>query len=395
MTHKHDLDLAESRARQMMIADPTLSIRAAARQVGMPESTLRGRLKQSAPTLVDSAPEGVFADGSATLSGEGESPEAVLRAHDVDPEQYEIVSVRASHWDGKQAIRVSAVRKDSLLQLPDPSAWTPPPPPKPPTYGDRSVVIAGDHHAPYHDRGLHSAFLDFLADEQPDELILLGDTGDFDSISRHRSRPGFTASLNKINDAVVGILLDYRDASPNTHITLLRGNHDDRLEYAVIDNNPEFYGVRPGIMQGGDEVPALSLRRLWHLDDLGIDLIDEDWKLGKHPVTDSLTARHGYIVSNVGDKMLKKHSNSQIQGHTHRMSFLYRTKHDPIDVRVAIEAGTMADLNKLSYYETEPNWQQGFIHGFLWEDGDFALSPAIYIRGRLLIADGRRYTANS
>lgn len=398
-----DINDRVTRAAALIAADPSLSRRAAARAVGINESTLRLRgVRGGQPA---SEPEAVglqdFGDGSATVSSDPAdahpwTPTSLLEAHGLVVDEWEIVSVRVNRWgdveDPKQQLRVNAIRKDSLLQVPDLTDWTPLDPPLNPDYGDHSLVIAGDQHAPHHDKGLHRAFLGFLADEKPDIGILLGDTGDFSTISRHRTSAGFAQTVNQVNDAAVHLLQDYRESSPGTKWILLRGNHDDRLEYALQDHNPELYQVRPGQISTAEETPALNLRRLWHLDALGIELVDEEWRRAHYAITGSLTARHGYLVSeNTGQQMLNKHSNSQVQGHSHRLRFTYRTKHDPLDVRVAVEAGTMAEIQDGLGYEDEPNWQQGFITGYSWEDGDFALAPAVYVHGKILLPDGRRY----
>jgi hypothetical protein len=73
------------------------------------------------------------------------------------------------------------------------------------------------------------------------------------------------------------------------------------------------------------------------------------------------------------------------------MQFTYKTKHDPIDVKLAVQAGTMAKIDEGLGYASEPDWQQGFVYGHTWGKKDFALAPAIYVKGRLLLPDGRRY----
>lgn len=402
------IDAAETTARRLLLADSTLSIREAAQRAGIAKTTLRDRLEKKPIQGRSNEQEYAagleeFADGSATLTSDAGAdlwtPEELLRAHGMDPDDWEVVSVRTSRWGDPESpseqLRVNAIRADSLLREAEMANWTPPPAPTAPDFGDRSLVICGDHHAPHHDKGLHDAFLSYLADERPDQGIILGDLADYSDISRHRSTKGFAQSVNTCNDAVVGILMDYREASPETRWTVLRGNHDDRLEYALLDYKPELYGVRPGIMESGDEVSSLSLRRLWHLDDLSINLVDEEWNRAKFAITDSFTARHGYMVSEgTGKQMLTKHSNSQAQGHSHRMRFTYRTKHDPIDTKVAIECGTMAEIRDGLGYADEPDWQQGFVTGYAWDDGDFAVAPAVYIRDRILLPDGRRFYAN-
>jgi len=254
------------------------------------------------------------------------------------------------------------------------------------------VVLAGDQHCPHHDKKLHRLFCDFLADEKPDLLVLLGDIADYSTVSRHRETDGFRQSVIECNRAVFEVLSDYRASSPTTRVVMLPGNHDARVEHYVFDKAPELRGVGPAFEE---QVSSYSLRRLWRLEELGVEMAgdgDSNWERAKFPVTKSLTARHGYVTSkSAGDTMLSKHSNSQVQGHSHRLQFTYRTKHDPIDVRVAVQAGTMASIEDGLGYTSEPDWQQGFVYGHVWGDNDFALAPAVYVAGRLLLPDGRKF----
>lgn len=388
----------------------TLSQRSVAEKVGLAESSLRYKLarraQQRAQASAEQAP-GVRRndDGSATIvankTAESWTPESLLEAHGLEPDEWEIIRVRGNRWgdpdDPNHQLRIDVVPRESLVL---PAALEPvefgslvkPAPDGGVDFGSKTIVVVGDQHCPLHDRTLHKLFVQFLLDEQPAEGVLLGDILDFTEISRHRTRPGFTQTVNDTIQSAFEVLRDYRLASPDTRWRLLRGNHDDRLEHAILDNNEKLYGITAA----DEEIPALSLKRLLHLDELGIELVDEDWDRAKTPVTTSLSARHGYMTSEgTGRQMLNKHSNSQIQGHSHRMRFSYRTQHDPIDVRVAIEAGTMAQIHEGLGYADEPDWQQGFVYGTAWDDGDFALAPAIYVDGRLLLPDGRRYTDGS
>ena len=337
------------------------------------------------------------------------SAEDVIRFYGDDPEKVQILSQRGTFWgdpaEPKHHLRVNWVADKDVIQPIDPNAWTPPPKPKPTrTDGPRKVVICGDHHCPYVDWTLHGLMLQWLADEQPDEGVILGDLLDLSGVSRHRrGKKQAPAQINEELQAAFKVLRDYRHASPNTHWTLLPGNHDDRIDHQQIDNAPGIYGVAPG---GGltvdgdeDETPALSMVRLLYLNELGIDYIFEDWNRAKHLLGRKLTLRHGYLSGkNASENMLKKITRSTVQGHTHRMRFIYKTEHDehdeeqPTTTRLAAEAGCMAEIKDSLGYGDEEDWQQGFLIAHLWEDGDFTLLPAPYVPGRLL-SPTKRYSA--
>jgi len=338
-------------------------------------------------------------------------PDELLEAHGLDPEEWAVARVRGNRWgDPNQPnhqLRVDAIPRASVFTPIDPADWEPPPKPKRRAEdgGPRKVVICGDHHCPYEDKTLHALFLQFLEDEQPDEGVLLGDLLDFSSISRHRRgkvRP--PATVNECLKAAMRVLRDYRHASPNTFWTLLPGNHDDRLDHLQIDNAGGLYGVAPGggeTLDGeSDETASLSIKRLLYLDELGIDLITEDFNRAKYLLGRKITLRHGYLSGkNASANMLNKITRSTVQGHTHRLRLIYKTEHDehdddqPTATRIGAEAGCMAEIRHSLYYGDEEDWQQGALLAHLWPDDDFTLAPVPYVPGRLLAPSGKRYQA--
>lgn len=385
-----------------------LSRRAACREVGVAESTVREYEKRAELLPVAGSEDEVVDPGVRDLGNDnlqiatppGEqprfpwTPESLLRAHSLDPDEWSIVRIRGNRWgdtgDPMAQLRVDVIPTTSTLAAANPDDWEPLPAPTAPRHGDRSVVHCTDHHAPHHDPVLHRLFCDYLASEQPDLIVCGGDTGDWATVSRHRDTEGYAQGVKEVNRGAFGILRDYRHACPNAVIILIPGNHDDRLPNYLADNADRIVGIGPAF---DEDVPLYSLKRLWRLDELQIDLMDGDYEHAKFQICSSLTARHGYMTSeNTGRTMLNKHERSQIQGHSHRLRFTYKTKHDPKTIRCAIEAGCMCIVDEDGLgYTPEPDWQQGFVAGYTWEGGDFALAPHPYIDGRLLCPDGRRF----
>lgn len=329
-------------------------------------------------------------------------PEQVMKAHGRDPANFVIVRERYNRWGTPEApnhqLRFDAVPKQSLINLPDPSKWkVPPKPRRRKRQKVKTNVVIGDHHAPHHDKTFHRLFLEYLADERPDEIDLNGDLLDFPTISKHREREGYAQGVNECLQAGFEILRDYRHVCPDAVMRLKRGNHDERLLYAIVDNVRELHRITPA----DEDTPALDFRRLLHLDELHVDYIDGEWDRAKTQPSHKLSVRHGYTTSkNSTEKMLDSLANSTIQNHTHRLSIRYRTEHtdDPEELtitRMGAEAGCACEIHEgLGYVAGgEPNWQQGALVNYVWQNGDFLTQPIVYIPGRLLAPGARRYEA--
>jgi metallophosphoesterase superfamily enzyme len=326
------------------------------------------------------------------------SAEQVIRFFGDDPDECQILSKRGTFWgdpaEPNHHLRVNWISKKDMIQPADPSSWTPPAKPKRTRKtGPEKVVVVSDHHAPFEDRDLHACFLQYLEDEKPERGIINGDLLDFHTISRHRNRDGFDAPVNECLQAAFNILRDYRHASPDTQWILKKGNHCQRLEDGIVDNVKGLHRVTIP----GDDVPALSLRRLLRLDELGIEFIAEDWDMAKVRLSKKLSVRHGPVTSKAaGQRLLDKFSVSVIQGHTHRLSLTFRTEHTdeddvPTTTRMGAEGGCMCQIHEGLGYADSPDWNQGFLTAHVYPDGDFHVLPGIYVPSRLLAPNGQRY----
>ena len=364
-------DKIEAALRELR-KDPSLSVSRAARDGGVNRRTLQDHWSKEKPVeLSVASPKG----------------SDVLEAGGLDPDEWAVQKIVATTTDAEPTVRVTAVPRTSV-DLAATARFTVPKPRKA-QKADRSVVIFGDPHAPHQDPALNEAVLSFLSDEQPDFIGITGDGGDYTSVSAHPATPEYRQDIRACNQGVHDWAAGIRSAAPDAEIVMMTGNHDARIELFIQRHVPQLLGLVPA----NSEVPSYDLRTLWDLDPLGIDLID-DWKTGSYRITPSLTMRHGYLTTaNAGEQMLNKHGRSSVQGHDHRLWARFKTRHDPYDVRAAFSAGTLAVVEPDGLgYEPEPNWQQGMLVGHAWADGDFALAPAPFVGGKLLLPDGRRYT---
>lgn len=399
-----DLDAIEARVLEV-------GINKAAAEIGVSSAGLRNKLVREgrATKMGEERPDEERVYSLDHLpEGSGWTPEKLMERLGLDPEKFEItnVRVRGGHW-GRPDDPNSQIRLEvSVRPIPEPfrfpnvSEWKPIPKPKKAKKAKgepQKVIVVSDQHAPFHSKPNHRLLCKFLEDEQPDRIICAGDLLDFPDISRHRTIPGdrFDASVNECLQAGYELLADYRAAAPNAQIDLLPGNHDVRLAHKVIDQAERLWDIRAA----NDDVPALSIQKLLHLDYLHINYVDEaDWKRAKVQINSRLTVRHGHSTKkHPGPTLLSALSGSTIQGHSHRTSAYYSTAHGPDgpEFRVAAETGCLCEIDDGLGYATEADWQPAFLRvltGGHWGD-DFLISTCLFLTepNRLLIPDGRRY----
>jgi len=342
----------------------------------------------------------------------GWTPEALLEAHGLNPEEWWVSDVRAvgNQWGNpeepneqvKLAVTAKPVRAGVKIQPPDLSDWKPlRKPRRRKQKGPIKAMVIADHHAPRHEKVFHELTVQRLKDRQPDIIDVNGDLLDLPSVSSHRTIEAYKHSVNECTKAGMRILRDYRNACPDARIVLKRGNHCNRVEYYQEDRAPEL----SGLLKGGGEKPDGSewdveqndLRELLWLDELHVEFIPEEWKQAKHKLNKRLTTRHGFSTSPIAGKViLDKLSGSTFQGHDHRLWMTLRTRHtgdpdNPLEVRMAMGGGCACEIpGGLGYVNgSEPDWQNAFIEATLYDDDDFYACPAIYVPGRLLCSDGR------
>lgn len=393
------------------LADTAATVASEARRLGVARSTLRDAIERFEREATERHEPGVepAEDGALTVTSEPLTvagveltEDALLRRYGLDPAEHEVVRKRINFWgsdyDPHFQLRLDAIPKSLLFQPIDPGVWTPPPPPRPMKPGEYlDAVVISDHHAPFHEKEFHRLFLEMLAEEQPGLIEVNGDLLDFATISKHREREGQVADVNACLQAGFEILADYRAVCPDAVIRFKRGNHSERLRNLIVDQAKGLHKITPA----GSSLEALSLRRLLRLDDLHVEYIDEPWDQAKTVLSPKLTARHGVSTTKgAGEAMLDRLRGSTVQGHDHRAGITLRTDYtedpdDPISVRMAMQGGCACVIpGGLGYVlGGEPNWQNAYGAFRIYPDGDFHGSLGIYVAGRLLAHNQKRYVA--
>lgn len=265
------------------------------------------------------------------------------------------------------------------------------------------IVVEGDHQVPYQDTRLDELSLEALRDLSENhrltEHVLHGDTIDFATISKYADHP---AAMESVNEGIQGgyeLIRRKREAASNARCRKMKGNHDWRVEAELLLRAERLYGIKPAdTPEKGPELPALSLRRLLHLDALGVELV-EDRRGWEHaeielvPGPRGLVVRHGWIVGqNTAAKSLKARGRSLIVGHKHTREHVYDWDAGSGVERQAVVSGVMCRVRdgRFPHFAVCDNWSQGFVVVTRWPDGRFEIDHARY-DGEVLSWRDRRW----
>lgn len=227
-------------------------------------------------------------------------------------------------------------------------------------------VILGDTHGVFVDQPVWAAVLDFIRDFQPHQVNCLGDVCDFYGISRFDKDPNRQVRLqNEIDFTREVILWELRRAAPGARILWRLGNHEERLEKYIRTRAPEFASLR-----------VLDLASLFGTDELDIEVVDDDIKVGHIELT------HGHMVRKhsgfTAKAMLDEYGASVIHNHTHRLGAVYKT--DRSGPHVAFENGCLCRMDP-EYINGIPNWQHGFSVGWLLPSAQFHFEQIAVVDG--------------
>lgn len=265
--------------------------------------------------------------------------------------------------------------------------------------GSELAVILPDQQIPFHDPELHLRVCDWLYANKPDRMILSGDFYDFPTISRHprKAHELKMGNMQECLDVGYQIARDYVEAAGEGCYDrwVIPGNHEFRLQKAILENMPEFHGLhRPD-----EQTRLLGLPHLGRWDELGFKwavdpVFQEDYPQGHVNITEKIAVYHGWLARrNAGQTALATLDHlghSVIVGHTHRQAIVGHTYHEidgTLRVLRAVEAGTLARVRGGLGYAVAPNWQPGFATVRVHSNGTFNVELATYVNGALLWSD--------
>lgn len=188
---------------------------------------------------------------------------------------------------------------------------------------DARTLVAGDAQIPFQDEQAFDRFQHVVSETQPDNIVFVGDMVDLPSMSRFSQRNEWVGTTQDAINQYHNFLAQTRSNAPNANISVVHGNHEQRMDNYIQKNAAEVLGLK----RVGEELAVLTLQYLTRYEDLDINSID-GYPNGTLWLEDNLKAFHGTNVAKGGSnaaKYLKEERETTLYGHTHRQEVAYRT----------------------------------------------------------------------
>jgi predicted phosphodiesterase len=251
---------------------------------------------------------------------------------------------------------------------------------------------------PFHDEQAIAAALKVVQHVDPDVVVHLGDFLDFATFGTYEQEAGFALTVQPALDRAHRFLAEVATAAPRAKQVLLEGNHDRRLQRAIMRNALSAFGIRKA--NAPDTWPVLSVPYLLRLDELGVEYVG-GYPAGIYWLNDRLACIHGSKVRSSGSTaalVVDDERVSTIFGHVHRIELAYKTRRVRAGARVSLAAspGCLCRIDGAvpsTKGSTDPlgrpvpaveNWQQGCAV-VTYRDGDqpFALELVPIFDGQI------------
>lgn len=224
--------------------------------------------------------------------------------------------------------------------------------------GYEQTIIIPDTQYPWIDEAAEKALMDFVSDQQPDQLLQIGDFADFYSLANFDKKISPSQRLHLEEEVHLGRrkLVEWASLVPRkTRKKLIEGNHEARVARYLEQQGGEFF-----------DLSELSVDALLHVEQAGWEYIGPygagTW-VGK---PGGLWATHGDFArkwsADSAQAHLLKYGHSVIHGHTHRLGAFYQTLQGADGPRTlgAFEVGCICSFETTPRASNTNDWQHGF-----------------------------------
>jgi hypothetical protein len=170
---------------------------------------------------------------------------------------------------------------------------------------------------------------------RPNLIVNLGDTLDLAEFSRFEIEPAFALTTQLAVDRTHRFLAEQRaNAGWDCEIRLIEGNHDRRIQKAIVANAKAAFGLRQACTPP-EHWPVMSVPHLLRLEELGVEYVD-GYPAGITWINDRLACVHGEKLKM--SQVVDDERVSVIQGHVHRIQMQYKTRRVRDGARVTLAA---------------------------------------------------------
>jgi transposase-like protein len=258
---------------------------------------------------------------------------------------------------------------------------------------DPQIAFERDLHtmelSPWHDWRAMDVAVQLAESLRPDRIVILGDYLDNPEWSdKYIKGPEFHLTTQASIIAGHLFLRLLREAAPDATITLLEGNHDERMTKMLIKHLHYAYDLRP--VDELDLPPSLSVPRLLALHKLGVEWVG-DYPSGAVWLNDGVRLCHGELARAPGDTaraVAQKSHVTEIFGHIHRIEYVPDTKHgrDGRVVNVGFSAGCLCHIDgRVHGNRARQQWQQGCaVIEYAVDGREHTIHPIVIENGRAI-----------
>jgi len=331
--------------------------------------------------------------------------EDLIEASDIDLDIWKVTSWKSNKWStpvkiGNQISQVDNFQVKASLSkhVLSPTEFEPLKPieiqtsPLPRTYdGDveinKALILSDaqigfirdfntDKLRPMHDRDALSIALQVAEEAQPHQIIFNGDMLDLSDWSdKFIQSPEFSFLLQKAVIELGWWIAQFHNKVPNAKISFILGNHEERLDRAIIRNLPLAYGLKS--IDNLDGKSLLSIQNMIKFNDFDVNW-SKQYPYGEIWLNKRTRVSHGKIIAAgagaTAVKFSKLSNNNEIFGHIHRIETAIKTVHDhegSHDVG-AYSFGCLCKTDG-SVPSNTPNlnWQKGFGLVNYTEDSEY------------------------
>lgn len=224
--------------------------------------------------------------------------------------------------------------------------------------GYNQTVVIPDTQYPWIDTDAERALMDFVSDQQPDQLIQIGDFADFYSLANFDKKisPSQRMHLEEEVNLSRAKLREWASLVPRrVPKKFIEGNHEARVARYLEQQGGEFF-----------DLSELSVASLLRVEEAGWEYIGPygsgTW-VGR---PGGLWATHGDFArkwsADSAQAHISKYGHSVIHGHTHRLGAFYQTQQGADGPRTlgAFEVGCLCSFSTTPRATTVTDWQHGF-----------------------------------
>lgn len=244
----------------------------------------------------------------------------------------------------------------------------------------KTTLIVPDCHHPFVDRKAWDLLLKVGISQKIDTLVIIGDFGDFLSVTSHAKSAEQRKYMLADELTVCNEALRELEAVKAKKKIFVMGNHEDRFSRYITERCPELHGL-----YGTDVQSALRLR------DRGYEVVP----YRAHIYRDGIYYTHdtGTAGLNAHRSSLQKYQRNVVIGHTHRIGYEAKRTISG-QVTAGFMCGWLGDASLCAGYmhcsNAATDWTLGF--GMAYSDGTNShIVPVVIQEDYSCVVGGKLY----